>query len=150
MDKVIVRTRALSQALFSLATAGCEAVEISVVEHAVKVEGIRDDERLTLHIWSKEAEDTEARVGKGERLTQEEQKLIDKGKCPKCPTHGQLYKGPKEGLAINVSCDEGHLFWIPPLPLVPEYLGGQGSEAEEVKEAVKQLEEEEDETPNTI
>lgn len=54
MDKVIVRTRALSQALFSLATAGCDTIEVSVVEHAVKVEGIRDDERLPLNIWSKE------------------------------------------------------------------------------------------------
>jgi len=136
MDKITVRTRVLSQALFSLAVAGCDTVEVSVVEHAVKVEGIRDNERLTLHIWSKEAEETEASVGKGEKLVEEEIRLLDQGKCPKCPDHGQLYKGPKKELAVNVSCDAGHLFWVPPLPLLPEYLG-QPKE-DEAKEAVEE------------
>ena len=155
MDKIVVRTRALSQALFSLATAGCDTVEVSVVEHAVKVEGIRDDDRLTLHIWSKEAEETEAGVGKGEKLIEEEIKLIDQGKCPKCEKHEQLYKGPREGLAIYVSCDAGHLFWVPPLPLLPEYLGEHREEEakeiaeEEVKEAIKELKEEVSEASDT-
>ena len=147
MDKVTVRTKRLSQALFSLATAGCDTVEVSVVEHAVKVEGIRDDERLTLHVWSKEAEDTAEAVGKGEALTEEEIKLLDTGKCPKCPEHGQLYAGAKKDLAILVSCDAGHLFWIPKLPLLPEYLGQPKEEEkkeaveEEIKEAAKEVEE---------
>lgn len=150
MDKVIVRTRGLSQALFSLATAGCDTVEVSVVEHAIKVEGIRDDERLTLHLWSKEAEDTAASVGKGEKLTEEEIKLLDQGKCPKCPDHGQLYAGAKKDLAINVSCDAGHLFWIPKPPLLPEYLGQPQEEEkkevveEEIKEAVEEVQEQEE------
>jgi len=136
MDKVIVRLKGMSQALFSLATAGCETVEISVVEHAVKVEGIRGDERLTLHIWSTEAEETEAGVGKGERqLTEEEIELLDAGKCPICEAHGQLSKGPKAGLAVNVSCDAGHLFWVPVKPFVPEYLGMPALEAEEKEKA---------------
>ena len=130
MDKVIVRLKGMSQALFSLATAGCETVEISVVEHAVKVEGIRGDERLTLHIWSTEAEETEASVGKGRQLTEEEIELLDAGKCPICEEHGQLSKGPKEALAVNVSCDAGHLFWVPVKPFVPEYLGMPALEAE--------------------
>lgn len=144
MDKVIVKTGGLSQALFSLATAGCDTVEVSVVEHAVKVEGIRDDERLTLHVWSKEAEDTAEAVGKGEKLTEEEIKLLDKGKCPKCPDHGKLYARDKQDLAINVSCDAGHLFWIPKLPLLPEYLGQHKEEevVEEVKEEVEEVVEE--------
>lgn len=146
MDKVTVRTRALSQALFSLAAAGCDTVEVSVVEHAVKVEGQRDGEALTLHVWSKEAEDTEEAVGKGEALTEEEVKLIDTGKCPKCPEHGQLYKGPKELLAVNVSCDAGHRFWIPPLPLLPEYLG---QEVEETGEAIEEVKEEASEVEDT-
>lgn len=152
MDKVTVRTKALSQALFSLVAAGCDTVEVSVVEHAVKVEGILGDERLTLHIWSKEAEDTEANVGKGERqLTEEEIELLDAGKCPICEDRKQLSKGPKEALAINVSCDAGHLFWVPVKPFVPEYLGQPKeeeakAEAEEaVQEAVKELEEQEGE-----
>ena len=146
MDKVTVRTKALSQALFSLATAGYDTVEVSVVEHAVKVEGIRDDERLILHIWSKEAEETEASVGKGEKLTEEEQKLLDEGKCPKCPEHPPLYKGEKEALALLVSCGKEHLFWVPPLPFLPEYLG-QHKEGlpedvkEKAEEAIQQLEE---------
>lgn len=144
MDKVVVRTRALSQALFSLATAGCDTVEVSVVEHAVKIEGQRDGEVLTLHVWSKEAEDTAQAVGKGEALTEEEIKLLDQGKCPKCPDHGQLYKGPKEEeLAVNVSCDAGHRFWIPKLPLLPEYLGqhkeGEEEMQEEIAEAAKEI-----------
>lgn len=135
MDKVEVRTKGLSQALFSLATAGCSTIEVSVVDHAVKIEGIRaDGTMLTLHIWSKEAEDTEAMVGKGEKLTEEEQEYLDKGKCPKCEDHGQTYKESKEGLAINVSCDAGHHFWIPPLPLLPEYLGCIVEVEAEVKE----------------
>lgn len=144
MDKVVVKTRGLSQALFSLAAAGCDTVEISVVEHAIKVEGIRDDERITLHVWSKEAEDTAASVGKGEKLTEEEQKLLDKGMCPKCEGSPVLYKGPKTDLAMLVSCDAGHLFWVPKLPLLPEYLGQQVSEEikEEVEEAIKEIEEE--------
>lgn len=142
MDKVIVRTKALSQALFSLAAAGCDTIEVSVVEHAVKVEGIRDDERVTLHVWSREAEDTEARVGKGEKLTEEEVRLIDQGKCPKCEDHRQLYKGPRGGLALNISCDAGHLFWVPPLPFMPEYLGQHKELEEKVKEEVERAVEE--------
>jgi len=141
MDKVIVRTKALSAVLFSLATAGCDTVEVSAVGHAIKVEGKRvgEDERITLHVWSKEAEDTEGQVGKGEALTEEEVQLLDQGKCPKCPEHGQLYKGPKSGLAIGVSCDAAHLFWIPPPPFLPEYLG----KAEELQAGAKeQLKEE--------
>lgn len=136
-----MRTRALSRALFSLATAGYDTVEVSVVEHAVKVEGQRNGEMLTLHVWSKEAEDTEAGIGKGEALAEEEVKLLDQGKCPKCPEHEQLFKGPKEGLAVNVSCYAGHLFWIPPLPLLPEYLGQHTEVPEEIAEAVEELEE---------
>lgn len=139
MDKVVVRTRALSQALFSLATAGCDTVEVSVVEHAVKVEGIIEgDERVKLHVWSKEAEDTEASVGKGERqLTEEEVELLEAGKCPLCEGHKQLSKGPKEALAINVSCDAGHCFWVPVKPFVPEYLGMPVKE-EEAKAQVEE------------
>lgn len=154
MDKVVVRTKALSQALFSLATAGCDTVEVSVVEHAVKVEGIQEgDERVKLHVWSKEAEDTEASVGKGERqLTEEEIELLEAGKCPICEDHKQLSKGPKEALAINVSCDAGHLFWVPVKPFVPEYLGmpaleeeakAQAEEAAAISEAEAQAEAEE-------
>lgn len=129
MDKVIVRTRKLSQALFSLAAAGCDTTEVSVVHQAIKVEGIRgDDERVTLHIWSKEAEDTEDMIGKGERLTEEEHGFFDKGKCPKCADHGQLYKGEKIGLAIEVTCKVGHIFMAPPLPWLPEYLGQPSAE----------------------
>lgn len=150
MNKVIVRTRTLSQALFSLATAGCDTVEISVVEHAVKVEGQRDGETLTLHVWSREAEETEAQVGKGEALAEEEQGWLDKGKCPKCSDHGQTYKGPREGLAILVACDAGHTFWIPPLPLLPEYHGQHKEEPpEEIAEAVKELKEAEGEAEDT-
>jgi len=138
MDKVLVRTKALSTALFSLATAGYDAVEVSVVEHAVKVEGQGDGEVLTLHVWSKEAEDTEAQVGKGEALTEEECKLLDQGKCCKCPKAPQLYKGPKDGLAVLVSCDAGHLFWIPPLPLLPEYHGQYVEGQEEAQEALEE------------
>ena len=136
MDKVVVRTKALSQALFSLVVAGCETVEVSVVAHAVKVEGIKDDERVVLHVWSKDAEDTEASVGKGEQLTEEEIKLLDAGKCPKCQE--QLAKGPKEGLAINVSCDNGHLFWVPVQPFIPEYRGQPIVEEEEAKAEAEQ------------
>ena len=130
MDKVEVRTKALSQALFSLAVAGCETAEISVVAHAVKVEGIKEDGTvLTLHVWSKDAEDTEASVGTGEELTEEGIVLLDTGKCPECQE--QLHKGLKVGLAIIVSCDAGHLFWVPPKPFTPEYLGMLAIEEEE-------------------
>jgi len=151
MDKVMVRTRALSQALFSLAATGCDTVEVSVVGHAVKLGGVRwgEDEVVTLHVWSKEAEDTEAQVGKGEALTEEECEMLDTGKCPKCPDHGQLYKGPKEGealtteaqvgsgLAILVSCNAGHTFWIPPLPLLPECYGQHTEAQEELEEEIE-------------
>ena len=159
MEKVIVRLKGMSQALFSLATAGCETVEISVVEHAVKVEGIRNGERVTLHVWSTEAEETEAGVGKGEReLTEEEIGLLDAGKCPICEEHGQLSKGPKAGLAVNVSCDAGHLFWVPVKPFVPEYLGQPeevvkeiAEEAkEEVQEAVEEIQEQEETGESTL
>jgi len=139
MDKVIVRTRALSAALFSLATAGCDTVEVSVVGHAVSIEGQRDGEALTLHVWSKEAEDMEESVGKGEVLTEEEHQWLDKGKCPKCSDHGQTYKEAKDGLAIYASCSKGHRFWVPQLPLMPEY---HGQHTEEQAEAAEELEEE--------
>jgi len=147
MEKVVVRTKALSQTLFSLVAAGCDTVEVSIVSHAVKVEGIQEDEsRLMLHVWSKEAEDTEACIGKGERvLTEEEIRYLDEGKCPICEDHRPLYKGPKGGLAINVSCDAGHLFWVPIPPWLPEYLGQHKAEEEvpeEVEEATKETEEE--------
>ena len=129
MDKIVVRTKALSQALFSLAVAGCETVEVSAVAHAVRVEGAKEGgDLLVLHVWSKDAEDTEASVGEGEQLTEEGVKLLDAGKCPKCQE--QLTKGPKEGLAINVSCSNGHLFWVPVQPFIPEYRG-QPLEAEQ-------------------
>lgn len=134
MDRVTVRTKALSQALFSLAVAGCETIEVSVVAHALKVEGIKGEETLILHVWSKDAEDTEASVGIGEPLTEAEVDALDKGECPKCQK--QLRKGPKAGLAINVSCDDGHCFWVPPAPFTPEYLGQPAKEVEE--EAIRQ------------
>lgn len=145
MSKVVVRTRALSQALFNLAAAGIDTVEVSVVEHAVKVEGIRGDDRTALHVWSVEAEEVEKRVGSGIReLTLEEQEWLDKGKCPVCEDHRQLYKEAKEGLAVNVSCDADHCFWIPPLPMLPEYLGQQATEEVQgvVQEAAGIVEEE--------
>ena len=128
MDKVEVRAKALSQALFSLANAGCEVVEVSVVVHAVKLEGKQEisGNSFILHVWSKEAEETEEEVGKGEKLTEEEVRMVEDGKCPKCKEHLTLYKGPRVGLAINVSCDAGHIFWIPPFPWVPEYRGTGG------------------------
>jgi len=155
VDKVIVRTRALSQALFSLATAGCDIIGVSIVEHAVKVEGVRGEEGelLTLHVWSREAEDTEAEVGKGQALTEDEIKLLDQGKCPKCNDAPQLYKGLLDGLALIVSCSAGHSFWVPPLPFLPEYRGEREPDAkdvEEIKEAVKELKEEPSEQANDL
>ena len=144
MSKVIVRTKALSQTLYGLAVAGCDTVEVSAVTHAVKVEGIREDERLpALHVWSTAAEETEAAVGKGERtLTKEEIILLDEGKCPICEEHYQLFKGPWQGLAIIISCDAGHLFWVPPPPYVPEYLGQLKAEEVEVEKPLEEQVEE--------
>ena len=138
---VIVRTKALSQALFSLAASGCDTVGVSVVGHAVKVEGISEgEEPIALHVWSKEAEEVEEEVGKGRKLTEEEVKLLDVGKCPVCKE--QLYKGPRGGLAMNVACNAGHTFWVAPLPFEPEYLGQKDEVAEEVKEEVEDKQEE--------
>lgn len=155
MNKVGLRTMGLAQALTSLGMAGCKEVTISLVPNAVKMEGTKEDgEVLTLHVWSKEAEETAGDVGKGRKLEEEECKWLDKGKCPICEDHKQLFKRQKSGLAINVSCDEGHLFWVPPPPLEPEYLGRQEEVKEEVEEAVeeavKQLEEEKEEAGESL
>lgn len=53
-----------------------------------------------------------------DKLTLEETAILDTGKCPDCD--GQLYKGPRGGLAMNVACDKGHTFWVAPLPFTPE------------------------------
>jgi len=52
-----------------------------------------------------------------EKLTPEETAILDSGECPDCG--GQLYKGPRGGLAMNVRCDKGHTFWIAG-PFTPE------------------------------
>lgn len=54
-----------------------------------------------------------------EELTPEETAILNTGKCPDCGE--QLYKGPKGGLAMNVKCDKGHLFWVAP-PFTPKRL----------------------------
>lgn len=132
MEKVVVRVTSLSQALVDLALAGCKIVEVSVLAHAVKVDGAKEDgTRFPLHVWSKDAEDMEADVGKGERkLTEEEVVFLNRGLCPICEGHGQLYKEEGSGLAIGVSCDVGHTFWIPRPPMLPEYLGQHKEEKE--------------------
>lgn len=136
MDKIVVRTQALGQALTSLYMAGCQDVEISLVPNAIKVEGVKEGgEVLTLHVWSKDAEATAEAVGKGKKLTEEDCKALDLGICPICEEREQLRKGPKAGLAIMVSCDKGHLFWVPPPPFEPEYRGMPAIEAAEGAEA---------------
>lgn len=153
MDKVTVRILGLSQALSSLGIAGCKEVMISLVPNALKVEGIDQDGKImVLHVWSKEAEDTAAAIGAGEReLTVEEAKYFEAGKCPLCKEHGQLYKGPKTGLAYNISCEAGHTFWAPPFPWVPEYLGEHKApvnlESEAVGEKPTKAGKAEEETP---
>ncbi len=139
MEKVVVTTKRMSQAIFSLTTAGCDTVEISAVANAVRLEGIGDgDYRVILHVWSKEAEETEAEVGKGEReLTEEEIAQLDIGQCPLCEEHGPLYKTASSGLVVNIACDAGHRFWVPVKPFVPEYLGQGLTKEEEDYEAAK-------------
>ncbi len=140
MEKVVVTTKRMSQAIFSLTKAGCKAVEISVVENAVSLIGICENEdRVVLHVWSKEAEEVEAEVGKGERqLTEEELELLDAGKCPLCEEHGPLWRTASSGLAVNISCDANHSFWVPVKPLVPEYLGMATEEKAQAEEAASQ------------
>lgn len=55
----------------------------------------------------------------GDKLTLEEAEKLDAGICPDCG--GQLYRGPRGGLALNVKCDKGHTFWVAP-PFTPERL----------------------------
>ncbi len=55
----------------------------------------------------------------GEKLTNEETAILNTGKCPDCGT--QLYKGPRGGGAMNVRCENKHLFWVAP-PFTPERL----------------------------
>ena len=45
-------------------------------------------------------------------VTPEEEDLINKGICPDC--RAQLYRGPRGGGALNVSCEQGHTFWVAP------------------------------------
>jgi hypothetical protein len=125
MDKVSVKAATLSKAIYNLAVAGCEAVDISLVAHAVRIEGITpDDVHYIQHVWSREAEETEDALGKGEPLTEDEVKIIDQGKCPKCADHSQLFKkADKIGLALQVYCASGHTFLIPPMPFTKEYIG---------------------------
>ena len=139
MDKVTIRTKALTKALFSLSAAGCEEVAILVVPNALRIESTVGDTPYLQHVWSVEAEKVESEVGKGEKLSEEEIKLIDKGKCPKCKK--QLFQGEKEGLAYEVYCEAGHTFWIPPPPFLPEYILPVKEKPEEKEEAAAPPEE---------
>ena len=56
------------------------------------------------------------------KLTLEEASKLYKGICPLCES--QLHKGPRGGLAMNVRCEKGHLFWVAP-PFTPELLGSK-------------------------
>ena len=51
-----------------------------------------------------------------EKLTPEETTILETGKCPDCGT--QLYEGPRAGGAMNVRCENNHLFWVAP-PFTP-------------------------------
>lgn len=140
MDKVTVKLKSVSKALFNISMLGVEEVDISVVKNALKVEA--GDK--VFHVWSSAAEDTEAQVGKGEKLTEEEIKVLDTGKCPKCGK--PLFVDHKQGLAQVVSCNEGHTYWVPPPPFNPEYIGTV-AKLEEAAEAPEVPPPPEEETP---
>lgn len=127
---VNVRVSSLSQALATLLMAGYQELEVSQVSNALKLSATKEGgELVVINVWSIIAEDTAAMVGQGERqLTQEEIEYIEQGKCPICENHQTVYKGGKIHLAMRVYCDADHIFWVPPPPLVPEYLGKHGEE----------------------
>jgi len=54
-----------------------------------------------------------------EKLTPQETAILNTGKCPDCG--GQLYESPRGGLAMNVKCNNNHLYWVAP-PFTPERL----------------------------
>lgn len=56
-----------------------------------------------------------------EKLSQEDDKRLVSGECPKCGSK-HFIEGPGGGGAMNIACENGHRFWFAP-PFTSEYQG---------------------------
>ena len=72
------------------------------------------------HRTRDELERTQGRTAM-EKLTPEDDKLLKGGECPKCHSK-HFVEGPRGGLAVNITCENGHRFWFSP-PFTSEYQG---------------------------